>query len=150
MNTLSEITEFLAPRKLAIAGASRNPKKFGGTVFAELRKRGFELYPVHPDAKELDGVPCFASVKELPAGLDRLYIVTPKRETEGVVRDAVTYGIKHLWIQQMSDTPEALAVAREHGMSVISGRCMMMFAGPVSGVHGFHRWMMKLFGKFPK
>ncbi len=150
MNTLFDIADFLAPKKLAMAGASRNPKKFGGTIFAELKKRGFDLYPVHPEARELVGVPCYASVKELPAGLDRLYIVTPKKETEGVVRDAAAYGIKKIWIQQQSDTPEALALAREKGMSVISGRCMMMFAEPVSGIHGFHRWMMRFFGKYPK
>lgn len=150
MSALTDITDFLAPKKMAIAGASRNPKKFGGTVFAELKKRGFELYPVNPETRELDGGPCYASVKDLPAGIDRLYIVTPKKETFDVVRDAVAYGIKKLWIQQQSDTPEALELARSNGMSVISGRCMMMFADPVSGAHGFHRWMMRFFGKYPK
>ncbi len=150
MNTISEITDFLAPKKMAIAGASRNPKKFGGTVFAELKKRGYTLVPVNPETTVLDGAPCYASVKDMPAGIDRLYIVTPKKETAGVVRDAAAYGIKKLWIQQHSDTPEALELARSKGMSVISGRCMMMFAEPVSSVHGFHRWMMRFFGKYPK
>ena len=40
MTTLNEIQAFLQPKKLAIAGASRNPKKFGGTVLSEMMKRG--------------------------------------------------------------------------------------------------------------
>ena len=45
MISLAEIQEFLAPKKLAIAGVSRNPKKFGYTVFKELREKDFEIYP---------------------------------------------------------------------------------------------------------
>lgn len=44
MTTLNDITEFLAPKKLAIAGASRNPKKFGGIVFTELKKKGLRTF----------------------------------------------------------------------------------------------------------
>ena len=39
MATLNEIRKFLAPKKLAIAGVSRNPKKFGGSVFKELKEK---------------------------------------------------------------------------------------------------------------
>ncbi len=149
-NTLPEIKEFLVPGKLVIAGASRNPKKFGGMVFGELKKRGFTMYPVHPLAQEIQGVRCYAGFEELPAGLDRLYIVTPAGQTAGVVEAAAGVGIRSIWIQQKSETPEALEAARKHGMKVIAGRCMMMFAEPVGGIHGFHRWLTRLVGSYPK
>jgi predicted CoA-binding protein len=147
---MDRIHDFLEPKKMAVAGASRNPKKFGGMVFTELRKRGFDLLPVNPETGELNGVPCFPSVKALPPGVERLYIVTPAAQTAGVVRDALAYGIKKIWIQQKSDTPEALELARQGGAEVIHGRCMMMFAEPVSGVHSFHRWISRLFGQYPR
>ena len=53
MVTLKDIQEFLEPKKMAIAGASRNPKKFGGTIVTEAIKSGYELFPVHPDASEI-------------------------------------------------------------------------------------------------
>jgi hypothetical protein len=43
MVTLNEIQKFLAPRKMAMAGVSRNPKKFGGSIFKELKEKGFEI-----------------------------------------------------------------------------------------------------------
>jgi len=46
MTTLNEIQQFLAPKKIAIAGVSRNPKKFGGSVFRELNATNpFLIYP---------------------------------------------------------------------------------------------------------
>lgn len=150
MTTQQEISDFLSTKKLGIAGASRNPKKFGGMVLAELKKKGYELYPVHPEAKEIDGITCYQSVAELPAGIEHLYIVTPKNQTAGIVEQAVKYGISKIWIQQKSETPEALDMAKQQNIPVISGRCIMMFLEPVSGFHGFHRWMMKLFGSLPK
>jgi uncharacterized protein len=150
MNTLNEISDFLQTKKLAIAGASRNPKKFGGMVLAELKKKGFELYPVHPVAKEIEGIPCFSSVNELPGDVDHLYIVTPRNQTTVIMEQALKHGIKKIWIQQKSETPEALEMAKKQNIPVISGRCIMMFSEPVGGFHGFHRWLTRIFGGYPK
>jgi uncharacterized protein len=150
MDSLAEIQEFLSEKKLVIAGASRNPKKFGGVVFTELKKKGYELYPVHPEAVEIGGVRCYASFSNLPKGMDNLYIVTPAKETEGIVAEAIRYGVRKIWIQQKSETKEALSLATGKGIPVISGRCMMMFAEPVGSFHGFHRWLNRLFGAYPK
>ncbi|HOI50514.1 MAG TPA: CoA-binding protein [Prolixibacteraceae bacterium] len=150
MNTLAEIKSFLEPKKLAVAGASRNPKKFGGIVLAELKKKGFELYPVNPAAGEISGLKCYASVSDLPDGVDKLLIVTPGTQTAAVVEQAIRRGVGSIWIQQKSETPEALDLARQHRMKVISGRCILMFAEPVESIHGFHRWLSKVFGSYPK
>ncbi len=150
MTTLNEINEFLAQKKIAIAGASRNPKKFVGIVFTELMKKGFELYPVNPNAEEIKGVPCVHSVSELPVNVENLFVATPKPETFSVVQQAIDKGIKRIWIQQSADTPEAVELAKKNHVSVIYGKCIFMFAEPVSGVHGFHRWLTKLFGGYPR
>lgn len=150
MTTLNEIQNFLEPKKLAIAGASRNPKKFGGAVFKELMDKGFELYPVNPNADEIQGVKCFKSIADLPDDVAHLYIVTPKKETDQLVETAIKKGVKMIWIQQKSETPEAVKKAEDAGISVISKKCMFMFADPVGGVHAFHRALVKLFGGYPK
>jgi len=150
MVTLNQINSFLAPRKMAVAGASRNPKKFGGYVFAELKQKGFQLYPVNPNADEIQGVKCFKSVGELPADITHLLILTQKTETEAVAEAAVKKGFEMVWIQQTSDTPEALKILDEAKISVISKKCIMMFAGPVKGGHAFHKFFVKAFGGYPK
>jgi predicted CoA-binding protein len=150
MATLNEIQKFLSPKKMAIAGVSRNPKKFGGTVFKELKEKGFELYPVNPNADEIQEVKCFKSVKELPEDVKHLLIVTPKKNTATVAADAISNGMEMIWIQQQSDTPEAVAAIEEAGIPLIHKKCILMFADPVKGPHKFHRFLVKIVGMYPK
>ncbi|GAB1451855.1 CoA-binding protein [Draconibacterium sp.] len=150
MATLNEIQKFLAPRKMAIAGASRNVQKFGGSVFKELLENGFELYPVNPNADEILGVKCYKSVDDLPPDVEYLYIVTPKYETELVANAAVRKAMKMVWIQRQSDTPNAILTIEKAGIPLVYDKCIMMFAEPVRGAHRFHRLLAKVFGGYPK
>jgi predicted CoA-binding protein len=149
MTLIAEIKEFLAPKKMAIVGASRNPKKFGGVIFADLVKKGYELYPVHPAASDIQGIPCHASLAEVDRSVEMVYVVTPRKETLAIVKQAVECGAKMIWLQQGSDTPEAVELARSNNIPVIAGKCMFMYAEPVTGIHGFHRWLTKTFGVYP-
>lgn len=149
MTTLNEIQKFLEPQKIAIAGVSRNPKKFGGAVFKELKEKGYELYPVNPNAVEIQGVKCYDSVESLPADVEHLLIITPKNETETVAKAAASKGMKMVWIQQKSDTPEAVKVIQEAQIPLIHKKCILMFAEP-KGPHKVHQFFVKLFGGYPK
>ena len=148
--TLNDIQKFLEPKKLALAGATRNPKKFGGTVLKDLKEKGFEVFPVNPNATEIQGLKCYPSVADLPDEVTRLLVVTPKSETATVAEEAVKKGIEMIWIQQMADTPEAIKTILDAGISLISKKCILMYAGPVEGPHKFHRFFVKLFGRYPK
>jgi predicted CoA-binding protein len=148
--TLNQINNFLVSRKMAIAGVSRNPKKFGGYVFNELKQKGFELYPVNPNADEIQGVKCYRTLSEIPDDVSSLLIVTPKHETAAVAYEAVNKGFSMVWIQQSSETLEAIKVLQDAQIPVISKKCIMMFAGPVTGGHAFHRFIIKAFGGYPK
>lgn len=146
----ASINAFLETRKLAIAGVSRDPKKFGFAVLGKLKKTGHDLYLVHPDADTLHGEPSYRSISLLPDDIGGLLIITPKAETLGVVEDAVKKGIPNLWIQQMSDTPESVDYAISNKLNLVTGQCILMFAEPVQGVHRFHRNLKKWFGRLPK
>ncbi len=150
MTTLNEIQDFLEPKKFAVAGASRNPKKFGGSVFKELKEKGYELYPVNPHADEIQGIKCYHSIESLPGDVRHLFIVTPRQETAQIVNAAVKTGMKMIWIQQKSETPEAVKIVEDAGISLIYKKCIMMFADPVKGPHHVHRFFTKLFGGYPK
>jgi len=150
MISKKDIEKFLEPKKLAIAGVSRDPKKFGFQVYEELRKRGYEVFPVNPQTSELSGEKCYHSVSELPAGIDRLLIVTPKLETDTVLREAIKRGITRVWVQQMSETKDTAKIAAEAHVDLIHKKCIFMFAEPVTSIHQFHRTIMKWFGLLPK
>ena len=150
MSKKISISQFLAPKKMAIAGVSRNTKKFGYAIFNELRQKGFDICPVNPNADEIDGVKCYKSISELPAEFEKLFVVTPKNETDLILKQASEKGIKHIWVQQMSDSKETSRIAKENGIELIDKECIFMFAEPVTSVHKFHRLIWNIFGKMPR
>lgn len=143
------IEQFLSSRKIAIAGVSRDPNKFGAAVMKELRQKGFDLYPVNPNCETIHGEPCFQSVTALPPDVKNLLVVTPKKYTLDVVREAVGKGIENIWVQQMSDTRETLEYLGTSGVTVISRQCILMWAEPVKSIHRFHRAVKRIFGLLP-
>ncbi len=150
MSTLTSIQEFLTPKKMAIAGVSRDEKKFGNQLYRDLKQNGYEIYPINPKAESISGAKCYSTVSELPDEVKHLLIVTPKEQTEGVVSEGISKGIKNMWIQQMSETKESIELAEKNGVNIISHHCIYMFADPVKGFHKFHRGLAKMFGKYPK
>ncbi len=140
------IQTFLDGKEFAIAGASRDPRKFGRAVFDDLRKKGYTLYPVHHQADQIDGVSCYPDVHSLPGKVKKLLILTPASATAELVKQAGERGIREIWIQQKSASPEALDLAGKHDIRLIHGECIFMYAEPVKGVHKFHRFLSQLFG----
>ena len=146
----ASIDNFLSSRKIAIAGVSRDPKKFGHVVFRHLADNGYEVYPVNPNTDSIDGTPCIRNVSALPLNVHSLLVVTRKEQTKAVMAEAIGKGIDNIWIQQMSDTPEAVELAQSHPVNLITKECILMHAEPVKGVHNFHRFMKRLFGRYPR
>lgn len=150
MTKLSTIQTFLAPKEMAVCGVSRDKKKFGRVVYDTLKERGFKLYGVNPNMTDIDGDPCYPDVSQIPANVKYLYVVTPKNQTEEVVKKAVDKGITNIWIQQMAESPAAIELAEKNGVILIMKECILKFAEPITGVHKFHRFLSKLFGMYPK
>jgi len=144
------IDNFYKEKRIAIAGVSRNPKKFGYQVFDELVKKGYEILPVNPKTNKINDVDCYPDVEDLPSNVDSLLIMTPKEQTDEILKKAINKGIKNIWVQQMSETSETLKIAEEYQKEIIHHKCIFMFSEPVNGFHKFHRTLVKLFGGMPK
>lgn len=150
MITKKQIEEFFSSSQIAVIGVSRNKKKFGYMVYDALKKKSINVVAVNPLADSIDGSKCYKTVEELDEKVEAAVVLTKKPQTFDVVVQLINKGIKQIWIQQESDTPEALAFAQEKGVNLIYGKCIFMFANPVTGIHKFHRSILNLFGKLPK
>ena len=149
MVTLKQIEEFLASEPIAMAGVSRNPKKFGFAAFRELKEKGMNILPINPYADKIHGSMVYKDVISLPADVKGLIIMTKKDQTAGIIRDAREKGIKQIWIQQMADSKEALKELEGSGINVITRECILMHYKPHS-IHKFHKAIRKFFRTFPK
>lgn len=145
---MKSVSRFLSLGKYAIAGVSRDPKKFGHVVFKTLRRKGMDVVPVNPQAETIDGVKCYKSVSELPADIKGIIFMTPKGETLSVAKDAISRGIKDLWIQQGAETGPMITELEKEDVNLIHNQCILMFWKP-DGIHSFHRFLKKIFGGLP-
>jgi predicted CoA-binding protein len=73
--------------------------------------------------------------------------VTHKRDTKKVVEEALSRGIKNIWIQNGCETPEAVKLAQEGGVNLVSKACILMYANP-KGFHKIHQTLAKWFGSY--
>jgi len=147
MNIRDTINEFVTNKKIAIAGVSRDPKKFGNILYCTLRDKGYEVFPINPNAHSIDGCFCYNTVKDLPAGISELLITTAPKDTENVVKEAIEKGIKNIWIQNGSETDSAIKLAQQNNVRLVTRSCILMYADP-KGFHKFHQVLARWFGKY--
>lgn len=155
MTTKEAAAQFLAQRRIAVTGVSREPKGHGANiVYDRLRSTGYEVFAVNPNADTLDGEPSYADLHAIPGGVDAVVIGTSPRHAEATVREAVDLGIRHVWMHRSVDAgsvdADAVALGREHGMTVIDGGCPLMY-GPTADTG--HRIMCRVLtwtGKVPR
>ena len=150
MATKATITEFLSQKKLAIVGISRTGKKFSNAVYKELKLKGYRLFPVNPQAENILGESCYPNLRSLPEKVEGVVIITKPAISAGIIREVHEAGIKHVWLQQGTESKEAIDFCNSKQMNVIHGECILMFAEPIGSFHKFHRWIWKLIGKLPK
>ncbi len=144
------VNQIISQKTFAIVGVSRKKEKFGHSVFTEFKEKGLKVYPVNPNATEIDGQKCYASLKELPEKPDALILTIKPEETEKVVSEAAEAGIRNIWMQNGSESEEAINICNEKNINVVHNQCILMFMEPVHSFHKFHRFFWKLFGQLPK
>ena len=156
MTTRQQIDDFWALKRLAVVGVSRDPKHFSHAIWKELRERRYDVVPVNPGAKDLDGKPCFARVQDIQPPVEGAVIMTRPAITEQVVRDCSEAGVGHLWMHKGAGggsgavSPAAVAFAESKGMEVVAGYCPFMFLPGTPVFHGVHAFFKKLTGSYPK
>jgi uncharacterized protein len=140
MTSKATVTDFLSQRVLAVVGASRNPQKFGNSIYRDLKAKGYKVLPVNSHAETVDGDPCYPSLAALPETPGGIIVVVPPAETEKIVREASAAKITRVWLQRGAESPEAIAYCKANGIQVISGECILMFAEPAAFYHKIHRF----------
>ena len=132
MEEIDLIADFAGRRLWAIVGVSQDPEKYGGRIYRTLRDAGYKVYAVNPRGGDLDGIPVYRSLAELPEIPEVVDLVVRPSVTEQVVREACDLGISRVWMQPGSESEGAIEYCQRHGMQVVYGACAMV-----------HRWQWK-------
>jgi uncharacterized protein len=153
-SSLAAIQDFLAQKRIAMVGISREPKDFSVQLFEELCRRGYDVVPVNPKTPNVLGRTCFARVQDIQPPVEAALLMTSAAITETVVSDCAEAGIRRVWMYRAAGkgavNPKALAFCEEYGIKVIPGECPFMFLAPSTGVHRVHGFFRKITGRYPR
>jgi len=152
--SLETIREFLAQKRIAMIGVSREPGSFSVMLFQELLRCGYDVVPVNPYTPNVLGHPCFAGVRDVAPPVKVALLLTSPQVTETVVADCARAGIRLVWMHRGvgrgAVSPSAIAFCHAQGIEVIAGQCPFMFLPASGGVHRLHGFFRKITGRYPQ
>ena len=130
------VGRFIAPRSVAVIGASRERDTVGGQIFHNLLDGGFEgtAYPVNREADVVQSVRAYRSVAEIPAPLDLAVIAVPAAAVIDVVRECagqgvpavvvISAGFAEVGAEGAERQRELLEVCRQGGVRLVGPNCL--------------------------
>ena len=136
---MTSIADLLAPRSVAVVGASDDPSRIGGRPLAYMKAAGYEgrLIPVNPKRDFVQGLPAAPSVLEIDGTIDFALIAVPAKHVVQTIRDAGAKGAKaalcfssgfaEMGPEGAALEAEAAAAARECGVRLIGPNCLGAF-----------------------
>ncbi|MDR2616695.1 MAG: CoA-binding protein [Endomicrobium sp.] len=114
---------------IAVVGVSENPAKFGYKIFTDLLNAGFKTLAVGVRGGTVVGKCVYKSLKDLPNKPDIVVTVVPPEGTDKTVDDAISLGVKEIWMQLGSVSQTAVEKAKLAGVKVTHHGCFMVAHG---------------------
>ena len=119
------IKEILQNTKtIAVVGLSDNPERTSYMVSQAMQQKGYRIIPVNPNAEQILGEKCYASLLDIEEPVDIVNVFRRSEFVKPIAEDAVKIKAKVLWLQLGVINEEAAEYAKEHGLEVIMDRCI--------------------------
>jgi predicted CoA-binding protein len=152
--TPESVAAFLRGRRIAVAGVSRQPNQAANAVFRKLRDSGYEVFPINPNALEVEGARCYSSVAAVPERIDGVVIATAPDISVQIVQQCRDRDVRRVWFHRSfgngSVSEEAVRECAAQGIDCIVGGCPLMFCEPVDFGHRCMRWWLQRQGRVPQ
>jgi predicted CoA-binding protein len=148
------VSAFLRGKRIAVAGVSREPGQPANAVYRKLRDCGYEVFPVNPNASEVEGVRCYPDLGSIPEPVDRVVVATHPDVSVEVVRQCDERRVGGVWFHRSfgrgSVSETAIRECEARGIHCIVGGCPLMYCEPVDLGHRCMRWWLARQGRVPR
>jgi hypothetical protein len=110
----------MSPGKtIAIIGASTNRDKFSNKAVRAYRQKGYTVYPVTPNAEEVEGLKAYKSIRDIPGEVDLASLYVPPPVGVGVLDEIAAKKVRDVYANPGAESEELLAKARVLGLNMI-------------------------------
>jgi len=139
-----KVNQFWMKKHLALFGLSRDPKKISRQVYNLLVAKGYQVYPINPNADKIDSITCYRSLDQVDKKLDGAVIITNPRISLDVVKQCHQRQILDLWFQLDTMDHHVKAYLEENRMNYIYS-CALLHHKEAGFPHTWHRFFFRLF-----
>jgi predicted CoA-binding protein len=120
--------DFAGVKTIAIIGASSDRQKFGNKAVRAFRQQGYMVYPVNPKESEIEGLPSFKSIRDVPVRPQMVSVYLPPQVLLKVLPDIAARGCDELWLNPGTESDEVLGEAERLGLNVVQA-CSIVGVG---------------------
>jgi predicted CoA-binding protein len=106
-------------KSVAIIGASADRSKFGNKAVRAFVQQGYEVYPVNPKEAEIEGLPAFKSIADVPVQPNLISVYLPPPVLLKVLPAIAAKGCDEFWLNPGTESDEVLAEAEKLGLNII-------------------------------
>jgi acetyl coenzyme A synthetase (ADP forming)-like protein len=155
----SGVGKLLAPKTIAVIGASRSRGTIGNEILHNLLTFGFTgaAYPVNPKARSICGVRAYQSIFDVPDPVDVAVIVVPRDQAIDVAEECGDAGVKGLIVisagfkevggEGLAREKRLVEIVRRHHMRMVGPNCMgIINADPAISMNATFTSAMPPFG----
>jgi len=133
------IKEFLDNEVIAVVGVSRKKDIPANGIFKKFKSAGYRVYPINPNADQIDGEKCYPDIQSTTEKPDAVLIAGPPEISKSIVSQCLQENIRHIWMHRGigngSYSEEAEKLCLDNGVEPITNGCPMMFVKPVDPFH---------------
>ncbi len=107
-------------KTIAIVGASKDRRKYGNKAVRAFRDGGWTVYPVNPSGGEIEGLKTYASLRDVPAPVDRVSMYVPPAVGQRMLDDIAAVQPGEVFFNPGSEDQDLLNEAKERGLNAIN------------------------------
>lgn len=147
MSQIQLIKEFLAQNGIAVVGVSRKGDLPANLIFKKFKNSGYRAWQVNPNADEIEGDPCYHSIKSIPEKVTGVLLAGTPEVSESTSQEIIDLSINYVWmhrgIGKGSYSEKAEQILKSNQINVITQGCPMMFVKPVDSFHRIFRFFKR-------
>ena len=119
-------------KTVAVIGASSNREKWGNKAVRAFLQQGYTVFPVNPNEPEIEGLPAFASIHDVPTRPDTVTVYLPPPRLLKILPDIAARGCDELFLNPGTESDEVLAECERLGLNAIQA-CSIIAVGVSPG-----------------
>ncbi len=113
---------------VAVIGASSNRTKYGNKAVRAFQQTGFKVFSVHPAQTEVEGLPCYKSIREVPERPNIVSVYVGPEQLLALLPDIAARGCDELWLNPGTESPRVFEKTKELGLKTVQ-TCSILAVG---------------------